>query len=411
MGKLLLAGATMLALGGAGIYGLRHRPAPPPLGEEAPAFQAEASGQGFLIRFQDLHTPLRALRWVPCVEALAAQVTTQSDRQLVAFFVDGRQRALLTVPRPQGVADGFWRLAELRDAGLSPDGAAVLLYGAGEASLALAIRDGLLLWARRGGFQRLALEGGQAFLFGGGGPVERVALEANAPARTLEVPADQGPVEDLLPTGKGGFLAAHPGGLSSYRDGKGWTLAQGPAEKGVACASWRSSLARAGAAIWWQGAPGSLLRVKGDGSTLGKGIPEDLAGTDGKLLTLLGADGEGRLWLGLARPLTTPAGAGAKPPEAEGAEPPEAAGTEGPEGGWEAYAAQGLDRVYRWDAARGTLERFTWREVWPGLRAPADLAVPGGVQGLCGRGFVFSGARSAWWVPLAALPFQPLQPR
>jgi hypothetical protein len=91
------------------------------------------------------------------------------------------------------------------------------------------------------------------------------------------------------------------------------------------------------------------------------------------------------------------AGTGGTMPAVEGEPAPE---------DWAAYAARGLERVYRWNPDKETLERLTWREAWTALKAPVDMA-GGTVQVHPGAGtLVLEGNRAAWWLPLAALPFQ-----
>ena len=455
--RLVISGlVAMLAAGGLWLS-LRRQPSGSPLEEAASAFRVDTSGPGRLITYQDTQVPLRALRWIGPLPGgwLAAQVLTQSDRQQVAFFCNGQPAGQVLVTKPLGISEGYWRFAVLEAVLPLADGGAVLLYApekmaADDKAVAVAVdlATANVRWSHRGGFSRMALATGAdpgIYFFGGKAPIQRLSLAAasqgnagregpNGAAKSLELPAEIPEVEDLLPTGGYSFLVSHRNGLSAYRGGKGWTHYPAPEDKGVACLDWRSSLVMAHKKIWWQALPGRLAQVQPDGTTLAEWAPEgwapdDPQARDGKLLRLLGSDAGGALWFAVAAPApampAAPAGqasgdstmaAGAAAPlfarpapvvAPESAVPAEVTP---PVEDWPGYAAKGLDRVYRWDAGKKRLERFVWSQDWKAINPPPDLATPGAGQALLpGSGaLLVEGTRSAWWLPLEALPFQGL---
>lgn len=423
-GSLVVLTTVMAALAAGLWLGMRRQPAGALLEEPAAAFTVEAAPPGQLVKFVATQIALRALRWIPPRQdgILVAQLQTQSDRQLLALFRTGAAPEEIPVARPQGVGEGFWRLAVLLDAYAGPGGTLLLLFrsgdpGSAEPSLAMAVDPGALeaRWVHRGGYDRMAV-GGEAdpsvFLFGGKGPVQRLALGGTVRrpvAKDTELPAEVPQVEDLLPTGAGSFLVASRNGLSAFQGAKGWSHFPLPANPGVPCANPRPVLARASKRIWWQPAPGGLVQVGPDGVTVADrevAFPaEDPQARDAHLLNLLGADAAGRLWFALATPEPAASAPAASAPA--GGEP--AASAPAPSGDdWTAYAAQGLDRIYRWDPDRDSLERMAWSQAWAALKPPvAQAAATPTLRPQAGSVLV-EGIRSGWWLPLSALPFQPL---
>jgi hypothetical protein len=67
---------------------------------------------------------------------------------------------------------------------------------------------------------------------------------------------------------------------------------------------------------------------------------------------------------------------------------------------------QGLNRIYRWNPARHALERFAWAQDRSALRPPPELSQPVTEQTVRPEAgaLVIAGPRSAWWLPLSALP-------
>jgi len=401
---ILPAGLGILLLLGAGIYlGTRHQPSGSLLDEPAIPFAVDAAQPGWRVKFVDSQIPLRALRWLAPRQpgVLVAQVQTQSDRQQVAVFHEGTATASFQVARPQGVSEGFWRVAQLLDAWVAPDASLVLLYR-GEASgaepaLAMALEPGGAepRWVHRGFYLRMAVAGGPegaVFLFGPKGPVQRLPLAAGARrpiAKEIELPPEVPEVEDLLPTGPWTFLAATRNGLSAFLGSKGWNHFPAPEDRGVPCTAWRSSLAQAGKRFWWQPAPGRIVQVAQDGTLVAERevtgfAPEDALARDARLLRLLGADASGRLWFGLAAPVATP----------------------GSLEDWAAYTAQGLGRVYRWDPDKEALERLVWSQAWASLNPPPEVALGTPVLHPAAGTMFLEGSRAGWWLPLGSLPFR-----
>jgi hypothetical protein len=426
-GILITAGLVAAALGCGLWWSLQRPPSTAPLDDQASGFTVQASGPGQLITFQDAQTPLRAFRWLPPLPggALAAQVLSQNDRQRVALFHDGAQDTLLVL-KPVGVADGFWRFASLKEAALAPGGILLLLYQAGDAgsaeqplALAVDVASQQVRWFCRGGFAHLALGPGTnpaVYFYGAKGPVLRLALRSASPHPTpesIELPGQIMELDDLLPTAAG-FMVSHKGGLSVRKAGE-WSELPAPQDDGPACQGWKSSLTRNGKEIWWQAVPGKVVRVRADGhlgATTQWQLPdEDPFARDAHLLRLLGADPGGSLWFSLAQPLpAAPPGqapAAGQTPAAE----PQAADTPDPAADWGPYAAAGLDRLYRWNPARKSMERLALDRAWAGLVPPAGVQPPAPGRGLApAAGTLLAEAgRTAWWLPLAALPFDPLK--
>ena len=414
MKRLLISAGVVLALLGGGLsWSLRRQPSAAPLDDQASAFSVQASGPGRLITFQAAQIPLRSLRWLAPLPGgvVAAQVLSQNDRQRVALFRDGLTQETLLVLKPVGVSDGFWRFAALREAA-APAGTLLLLYqpgdpGSTEAPLALAldVASQQVRWFVRGDFNRLALtpDAQAVYLYGGKGPIQRIALNqagAHPAPTTIDLPAEIPQVEELLPTGAAGFLASHRNGLSCYRVKEGWTHFPLPEARGVDCPNFRSGLARAGKDIWWQAVPGQLVKVRSDGTPgqawQGELPAEDAFARDTRLLRMLGADPAGNIWFALATPAPT-----AAKPQAENPADTEAAPAED----WGAYAAAGLDRLYRWNPAGKTLARISLPSLWAPLHPPPGVLPPALGQGVApaAGALLAEGGRCAWWLPLEAL--------
>jgi hypothetical protein len=438
-GGLVAAGVAVLALGAALAWAVRRQPSRVPLEDEPSAFTVQASGPGQLITFQDTRAPLRAFRWLPPLPGgvLVAQVLGQNDRQRVAWFRDGAFQGLLLVLKPVGVPDGFWRFAALAGAALAPDGSLVLGYRSEDPAgtdpplvLDLDPASQQVRWSYRGRFERMALGPEPSlYLYSTQGPILRLPLPPPAPSgpagvapETVDLPGEVTAVDALLPTGPNRFLVAHPGGLAAYRSGAGWTPYPLPGDPGIPCKDWKAGLAQAGGGFWWQPAPGTLVRVRADGRPVspwrGQLPDTDPFARDARLLRLLGAAPDGSLWFDLATPVIPPADAAAAPGTAPTAGPDSApAGAEpgppGPGGApgddWAAYLAQGLDRIYRWRPGAKGLERMDLAKAWPALDPPAALPPPVPGQDLvpAAGGLVGESGRTAWWLPLAALPFTP----
>jgi hypothetical protein len=431
-GLIISACLAAAALGGGLWWALQRPPSTAPLDDQGSAFTVQVSGRGQLITFQDNQMPLRALRWLRPLPGgiLAAQMLGQNDRQRVLLFHDGVQDSLLVL-KPLGVADGFWRFAELREAAMAPDGTLLLLYRAGdpdspEAPLALALdaTSQQVRWSCRGAFSHLALGQGPdlVYLYGDKGPVQRLTLKAAGAQHpvfeSIELPPEIPQVEDLLPT-VGGFLVSHRNGLGVYRGKQGWTQYPAPLSQGPACQGWKSSLVRAGNSIWWQAVPGQLVKLRADGQPADAAsqwpLPaEDPFAPDAHLLRLLGAAPDGWLWFCLASPVpAAPAPAGAPVPAPDPAAPapaPDPTAPATPATDWGLYAAAGLDRLYRWNPARNALERVALKQAWAALNPPATVQLPLPAQGLApaAGSLLAEGNRCAWWLPLAALPCQPV---
>lgn len=409
MKRALVVAAVVLALAGGGLaLALRRAPAGTLLDEPASPFALEAAPPGWRAAFVDGRATLRAMRWLTPRQpgVLVAQAQTQSDRQLVTLLREGAAPVDLQVARPQGVGEGFWRLAKLEDARVQADGSVLLLYTAStgaETSLLLCVAPGEAeaRWTFRGAFDRMAAgaSGAVAFLYAAKGPVLRLPIAGSGKRpspREIELPPEVAALDDLLATGPDSFLAAGPAGLASWQAGKDWTFHPGPEDRGLPCAGWRGTLARAGRAFWWQAAPGKVVEVARDGSAveereIAAGAEDPDLARDGRLLRLAGADPGGRLWFTLATP--------AVPAEAD------------PEGAWAAYAARGLARVYRWEPAKGVLERMEWASAWTSLRPPQGVEPGAPRLDPASGALLLEGSGAAWWLPLGALPFSPVQAR
>jgi len=422
---LLAAGLLLLGLWCV----IRRKPgALPPVGEEQAAFRVETVEQGTLLTYSDAQTPLRSLKWLPGSTTIA-QVVTQSDRQQITLFKDGAFASYL-VPKPPGVREGFFRIAELRDARVVDGSVALLLYGApGNDELPLVLALDLatkdIRWIHRAAGERLAMTDGPegiAYLFGSASPPVRLPLalasgERTSPtgtrsaARRLELPPEVLEISDLKPTGAWTFLIAHRGGLSAYLGSKGWTHHPVPENAPTQFQDVKGALGGSGKRLWWQPFPGTVLQVLADGTPKAQWLELPAAepfARDAALLHLVGTDGDGLLWFDLAVP-GEPVPAPAEPAQPEGT-------TTLSLEDWPAYAAKGLDRVYRWDSQKRVLQRCEWSSltVPQGFPRPANglrLAPETGV-------LMLERGPAAWLLPLSGLTFRdptpsgkPLQPK
>jgi len=421
-----------------------HATAPP---EDTPAiFQAEAFGNGTVFRYSDEQTPLRALKWLPPqpdnVQAL--QVVTQNDRQRVVLFKGRKQIGDYLISRPMGVREGFFNFAELAEAIVLPD-IAVLLYrsanpSAGELPLLIAqdLKEGNLRWVHRAPGEHIVLapdpKDAAIFLYGPTSAVIRLPLALQQSERigatpfrsnikAMEMPEEIKSVSDFLPTGPRSFLVAHSGGLSSFAGIGEWKHTPMPTQKPFAFADDRSVLA-ASKGIWWQPFPGTIFRVKPDGSPADAEAsipePDDPWAKDRRLLRLKGVDPLGNFWFSLATPVASSPIATPETPqknESEATETPETPvptlgeakldanpiSAETPE--WSAYLSQGLERTYLWHPERRTLKRINLTSIWTTLTTPPGMNRPAAFpnfQPASGTVLMESGS-AAWSIPLESL--------
>lgn len=440
---LLVVFIMMLALGGSAWWLLRSRSTAFSFDDSLTSFSADNMGVGRFFRYTDGGRPLRAFQWLrPAAGGIeVAQVLTQTDQQQIGIFQDGLLSAQLHVPRPEGVSEGFYRFAQLRDAVVVPGDAAVLLYRAQDPTsadvpliIALDLNTQSVRWSHRAAVERLVLElspaNGNAgntanavIGYGDNGELVRLPLRlqkgeregAKAPRATAQSilwpPQIQG-VTDLIPAGHSSLLISHRMGLSAYLGEKGWNQLSLPMPGPLGFVEPKSSLAFDGKKYWWQPEPGRIIQVKADGTPVAMWEPTSLQVSppyekDAELLQLLGADAEGKLWFGLAAPTLLqplaaptqtsapappPPGAPAAPPASEDAglksgtptlaEPMPKAPPQTIEGidrsAWEAYLRQGLDRIYCWDPESGAIKRASWTESWRKLGPPSDFSMPMG---------------------------------
>jgi hypothetical protein len=366
---------------------------------------------------------------------MVVQVVTQSDRQEVSLFKNGAFQTSYLVPKPAGVRDGFFRLAELRDAQIVEGDVAVLLYVAPGSSdeelplvLALDLKTKDIRWIHRALGERLALSDppdAVAYLYGPKVPPVRLPLalannEHTSPvgsrsaAKTIELTPEILEISDLRPTGAWTFLLAHKGGLSTYRGSKGWQHHPVPDGNPGLFKDVPGVFGGNGKKFWWQPYPGVVTQVLGDGTPKATWSPEQLTPAepfrrDASLLHLLGADADGKLWFDLAVPTepvpVEPAPGTSTEPQWK-PENPAVTGTEAPVAkleDWPTYVNQGLDRIYCWDTQKKTLQRFKWAAlaVPPGFAKPAN-----GVKLLPVSGALLrENGPSAWLMPLSALAF------
>jgi len=445
--KLLILAICLVVLAASSLwYLLRRGPSGGPPTETSVAFKIEPFGPGTLIHYTDGQTPLRALRWLaPQPGGLQPlQVLTQSDRQQLVVFQNGEVITKIVVPRPVGVREGFFNFAELRDVVVIAGDVAVLLYRSADTSsgdlplvIAMDLASQTPRWVHRAPGERLALGGdsknGSVFLFGAASPILRMPLtlqkgekSGNTPFRALLKPMDM-PEEiktpaDLLPTGPWSFLLAHASGLSSYSESKGWRHWPMPSGASLTFTDSRPRLAQA-KDYWWQPYPGRIIQIKADGTPMASFDATSLApvepwSRDGGLLKLRGADPAGNLWFSLATPSTPSPVATPEVPPTEPKDAPESADktwkAEGsapsPEptaqSDWSAYCSQGLERVYRWNPERHTLNGRSLPEAWGAIALPPGVNRPSGLQDFrpeSGSILVDSGL-TAWLLQLDTLP-------
>ncbi|MDE3245336.1 MAG: hypothetical protein KGN80_04555 [Acidobacteriota bacterium] len=450
---LLIIIIAMLALGSAAWWLLRVRSAPFSLDESFRSFSADNLGEGRLFRYTDGGRPLRAIRWLhPTAGGIVvAQVLTQTDQQQIGIFQNGQLTAQMHVPRPEGVAEGFYRFAQLRDAVVVPSDVVVLLYRAQDPTsadvpllIAMDLTTQSVRWSHRAAVERLTLaldqkQGGgksasSVLGFGDKGELVRLPLAlqqgeregARAPhaaAQSIELPPEIQGVTDLVPTGSAGFLITHRMGLSAYLGEKGWNHLALPTPGPLGFVEPKSRLVASGNKLWWQPEPGRLMEVASDGTPVAMWDPSSFPlpaphEKDAELLQLLGADAEGKLWFGLAVPTLLPPLANPDQPKMGDAKPEASAATEPApmlqpqaiqgidRNAWEAYLRQGLDRLYCWDPEGGTLKGASWTTSWRSLGPPSDFSIPmgdGALQPAAG-GFLFDSGTQAWWLPLKVLP-------
>lgn len=443
MKKLLLPvlGAAALLAAGFGVWSLaqRHRAdAPDTLSAstDVPLFEPSASGAGTLLELKPrADMPLRSVHFLrPLPDGYAlAQVLTQSDRQMVALFHNGQLAQLLSIPRPAGVGEGFFRLAALADAALVPDDALLLLYrgNGSEAPLVLAfdLKSQSLRWAQQAAGEHLSLplepRPRVVYLWGASSAVWRLPLELGKreslgpkPQRPglepVALAQDVKAVSDFLPTGDDGFLIAHAGGLAAWQGAEGWSYQALPAPPPLSFPGFAGVLAQTGSTRWWQPWPGQLLQVKADGSPL---RAEELSGLvtaqdkgrDTQLLRLLGGDGSGALLFALTSPdLSAPAAPPATAPVSSAAAPVSSAAAAPDPGAerllWDDYVKQGLDRLYRWKPSDKAAEAVDLGARWPALHAPDGVSAPAPADFRPGSGaYLLGSEQHRWWLPLDAV--------
>ena len=467
---LLVVFIVMLALGGGAWWLLRVRSTPFSLDESFRSFSADNLGVGRLFRYTDGGRPLRAFHWLrPSAGGIeVAQVLTQTDQQQIGIFQNGLLTAQMHVPRPEGVTEGFYRFAQLRDAVVLPGDVAVLLYRAQDATsadvpliVAMDLNTQSVRWSHRASVERLALALNQnqasgkivnaVIGFGDQGELVRLPLllqkdereGAKAPratAQSIEMPPEIEGVTDLIPTDDAGLLISHRMGLSAYLGGNDWNHISLPTPGPLGFVEPKSSLAFNGKKIWWQPEPGRVIHVKTDGTPVAMWEPKTFPIStpyekDAELLRLLGADVEGKLWFGLAAPtllppLANPAQNGVPVPVSPGSPSLTPTAKDGgwksdapaatevspallpqsiegiDRSAWESYLRQGLDRVYCWDPESGTIMRASWTECWRKLGPPSNFSIPLGDGALrpAAGGFLFDSGTQAWWLPLKELP-------
>jgi len=446
--------ACLLIVMALGLWLLARRPDQRQREEgSAPLFKVQPTSAGFLIEYAEEQVPLRAITWVqgrqPSV--LFAQVLTQNDRQQVTIFHDAKPLATVTVPRPPGTTEGFFRFAELKDAVLLEGGRALLLYAQGDGRkdeesllIFLELESQGMPWAHRSRAERISyepsLDPDGAYVFGAVAPLLRIRFPGpgkggNPKVESIDLPAGIEGLTSLIPTGPGTFLATHAQGLSASLGPKEWISHPLPERTGVGFKDALPSLASGGGSFWWQPFPGRLFQVGKDGEAKAEVHPAEALNSsaldlDAGLLGMLGADPTGDLWFGLVPPLlqnTAPA----TPPEpakisiqeggpsAETPSPPPVETASAPSAEerarWDAHVKGGLSRVYRWSPGKLALRLYPWASCWNTLGRPGDFPVPEGNGRLRPEsgGFLVGGERRVVWVPIRALGSggDPPQPR
>ncbi len=452
MKKALIAALVlMLSMGGGIWWWLRSRSTTFSVDEPAMGFSADNLGVGRLFHYAEDGRPLRAFHWLrPSAGGIeVAQVLTQTDQQQIGIFQNGLLMEQLHVPRPEGVTEGFYRFAQLRDAAVVPGDVAVLLYCAQDATsadvpliVALDLKTRAIRWSHRAAVERLALamnprqdkgnvNHDAVIGFGDAGelvslplllqPGEREgAKPPRACARSIEMPPEIQGVTELIPTGDSSFLISHRMGLSAYLEGAGWNHVSSPPPSPLGFVEPKSNVVFSGKRLWWQPEPGRIIQVQSDGTPVALWEPQNFPipapyEKDAEMLHLLGADTDGKLWFGLAAPtLTQPAATSVQPvgtvdaaaagtpappsPAKDGGSKPDAPAkaesTPEPQpentGGmdrsaWESYLRQGQDRIYWWDPESGAIKRASWTDCWRKLGPPSDSSLPLGDGGLIPR--------------------------
>lgn len=454
MKKILIPLICLIAILATGLWLLvRRSPVEIPETETPAAFRIEPFGPGLVIHYADGQTPLRAMRWLAPVQGgiQPVQVVTQSDRQRLLLFQNATMVSNLLVPRPVGVREGFFNFAELQDVVVVPGDVAVLLYRSADAStgelpliIAMDLSTQAMRWVHRAPGEHLALgrdsQEAAVFLYGSDSPVLCLPLALRkqeqlgstlfrAAAKPIALPEEIKGVCDLLPTSPRTFLLAHMGGLSSYSESKGWKHWQPLSVAALTFPDAKPAIVGSGKTYWWQPFPGVVTQVKADGTptatydAVALAPPEPWA-KDGALVRLRGVDPAGHLWFTLAMPsepspVATPAQtAEAFPERPESkthsgiAEMPVAEPSTGASGSWTTYAAEGLDRLYRWNPERRILTRITQTDFWAALAPPPGVnrtpSFPA-FDPASGQLLLESGP-TAWLVPLEALPLKPTGP-
>lgn len=443
----LTSAALMILLVATGIWWMSRRtPGGPPPEETPNFFEVQQVGAGLLIQFQPGQTPIRRLTWTRPRpgSAVVAQVLTQTNRQVVVLFSNGRPMSTWTVTRPSICTETYFNFAELVDAVLTERSTLLLLYrdGSGKAStllLALNLADGSQRWAHRGiaDSLRVSSDGQRAFLFGAQSSVEIVDLFSGtrlAPAvLKVDLPPEVRTVSDLLPTEGTNFLVAHREGLSAWVANQWHHTPNTPASP-LGFAEPRGALAGRSGTWWWQPEPGQLLRVNLDGSIQATEDLNRLVNApwerDGALLRLLGSEPQGTLCFDLAIPaFLKPAAPSAGRDSGQGdrreegsalaadsgrwvPDPPVPAEVPGLESSWKAYLDQGVDRVYRGGitGSGGLTQSFRWSAEWPRLGAPEGVTRPtdGRAIWVSTGGLLLEYHDQHWWLPATALPiYQP----
>jgi hypothetical protein len=427
----------VMALMGTGLWWMtRRKPgAPPP--EEAPiGFKAERAGKGIEIQYEDFKLPIRSLRWLRPLPGgfQIAQVITQSDRQQIACFANGVFQDAWTVPRPQGVRDGFFNFAILQDACLWPGDVAVLLYRSSESEneelplvLALDLKTKEIRWIHRGKGTRLVPTSSApdafVYLFGTKESIVRLPVAAQpteqphpsgfrSVAKDIELPAEIQEVGDLLPMGPWTFLVAYKGGLSAYLGVKGWRPFVLPELPPVAFQDSPPKLVRA-KDLWWQPQPGTLVQLHSDGTpkqtwTQKQLVTSEPFSKDGYLLHLLGSDPSGKLWFDLSAPGSAASFAPAEVSDgAESTDVQEASPHVDLFSELSTYASKGTDRIYRWSPEDRILKRFAWKELAKTAPPPAGIGYPSEIPRLYPEsgGLLLSRGNAAWWLSQDAFPF------
>ncbi len=416
LGLVALGGALMLARRGSAATAAE---------DDAPLFRTQPQGAGRRIQLL-AREPLRGVRWLPPIAGgwFLCQVSTQSDRQLVGLFQEGQLAHTFSLPRPEGIPEGFYRQAEIRDALVVSDTLLLLVQAEGgrrEVPVVMALTlEGDLRWAGRAQADHLAAADSAVWAWGATGaqhlPLALAKGErANRKAGRAGMPEPlTWPMEAAAPTSflstSSGFLISHSRGLSAWRSDSGWVHTPGPAPSPLGFRAPKDALIRCGTTLYWQPEPGVLFKVASDAQVLGpEPLPiPDPAKQDSALLRLLGCDAEGSLWFGLASP-SLPTAPQASLPEVDALwNPPMATPTLSAEAraDYEAHLRAPMDRIYAWKPGDKSLRAIIWSQAWLRLDAPPAVAPPSGDGELRpeARGFLFGTGQERWWLSLRVLP-------